>query len=147
MVIPLVALFVSLRSLVRTRLDLQLENLALRQQVSVLRRSAGKRPKLTSGHRLFWVSLSRFWHDWRSALVSSDCEPFVSRAPVFRWTSPRAPVRQQFPTHHAISAGAIFHSDQVAFVPIQAIYPRHGVMRQRLYVLRLVLSQVHTEYA
>jgi hypothetical protein len=45
MLIPLVALLVSLRSLVRSRLDLQLENLALRHSVSVLRRSARKRPK------------------------------------------------------------------------------------------------------
>jgi hypothetical protein len=63
MLIPLVALLVSLRSLVRSRLDLQLENLALRHQVNVPRRSARKRPKLTSGDQLFWVSLSRFWHD------------------------------------------------------------------------------------
>ena len=78
MLIPLVALFVSLRSLVRSRLDLQLENLALRHQVSVLRRSARKRPKLTSGDRLFWVSLSRFWHDWRSALLIVKPETVVA---------------------------------------------------------------------
>ena len=76
MLIPLFALFVSLRSLVRSRL--QLENLALRHQVSVLRRSARKRPKLTSGDRLFWVSLSRFWHDWRSALVIVKPETVVA---------------------------------------------------------------------
>jgi putative transposase len=78
MLIPLVALFVSLRSLVRSRLDLQLENLTLHHQVSVLRRSARKRPKLTSGDRLFCVSLSRFWHDWRSALAIVKPETVVA---------------------------------------------------------------------
>jgi len=69
---------VSLRSLVRSRLDLQLENLALRHQVNVPRRSARKRPKLTSGDQLFWVSLSRFWHDWRSAVVIVKPETVVA---------------------------------------------------------------------
>jgi hypothetical protein len=43
MLIFLAPLLVSLRSLIRSRLDLQLENLALRHQINVLRRSAKKR--------------------------------------------------------------------------------------------------------
>ena len=34
----------------------------------MLKRSAGKRPKLTAADRLFWVFLCRVWNDWRSAL-------------------------------------------------------------------------------
>jgi len=45
-----------------------LENLALRRQLGVLRRSV-KQPKLTSADRLLWAWLSGVWGDWRSALV------------------------------------------------------------------------------
>ena len=65
----LLALLIILRSLIRSRIDLQLENLALRHQIGVLQRSVKKRPKLTSMDRLLWVSLSRIWHDWRSTLA------------------------------------------------------------------------------
>ena len=51
------------------RAALGLENLALRHQIAVLRRSAAKRLKLTSADRLLWICLSRLWHDWRSALA------------------------------------------------------------------------------
>ena len=44
----LVVLLVILRSLIRSRFDLQLENLALRHQIGVLQRSLKKRPKITA---------------------------------------------------------------------------------------------------
>ena len=68
----------TLRSLIRSRMDLQLENLALRHQIGVLRRSAKKRPLLTSTDRLLWVYLSRLWRDWRSALVIVQPETVVA---------------------------------------------------------------------
>src|SRR6266852_6404480 len=52
----------------KSRATLQVENLALRQQLGVLHRSV-KRPKLTSADRLLWAWLSEWWKDWRSALV------------------------------------------------------------------------------
>jgi hypothetical protein len=42
----LLVLFVTLRSILRSRVDLQLENVALRHQIGVLQRSVRKRPKL-----------------------------------------------------------------------------------------------------
>jgi hypothetical protein len=57
----LVALLGFLRSLFRARKDLALENLALRQQLVVLRRARPKRPQLMSADRIFWVWLSRVW--------------------------------------------------------------------------------------
>src|SRR5271169_7221067 len=69
MATSLVALFAALCSIVRSRTNLQLENLALRHQINVLRRSTKKRPKLSSGDRLFWVFLSHIWRAWRSTLV------------------------------------------------------------------------------
>lgn len=69
MLISFTTLFAALSSIVRSRAALQLENLALRNQIGVLQRSARKRPKLTPGDRLLWVWLSRVWRDWRSALA------------------------------------------------------------------------------
>ena len=47
-------LLVLVRSVLRSRAALAAENLALRQQLAVLRRSV-KRPKLRARDRLFWV--------------------------------------------------------------------------------------------
>ena len=74
----LVALLVLLRSLIRSRVDFQLENVALRHQVGVLQRSLKKRRKITAMDRLFWASLSRIWRDWRSALVIVKPQTVVS---------------------------------------------------------------------
>jgi putative transposase len=52
----------------KSRATLHLENLALRHQLGVLRRSV-KRPKLTSADRLLWTWLCEAWSDWQSALV------------------------------------------------------------------------------
>ena len=41
--------------------ELQLENLALRQQLVVLRRSTPKRLKLTTADRIFWLGLRWDW--------------------------------------------------------------------------------------
>ena len=57
-----------LRSFVVPRLVLVTENLALRQQLVVLQRST-KRPRLRHQDRLFWVTLSHMWREWRSILV------------------------------------------------------------------------------
>src|ERR1035441_3558580 len=78
MQISLAALLVALRSIIRSRGDLQLENLALRHQICVLRRSSKRRPKLTSGDRFFWVCLFRLSRDWRSTLVIVKPETVVA---------------------------------------------------------------------
>jgi hypothetical protein len=67
-----------LASIFRSRASLGLENLALRHQIGVLQRSAGKRPKLTSGDRLLWICRSRRWRDCRSALAIVKPETVVA---------------------------------------------------------------------
>jgi len=62
----------------RGRLDLAVENIALRQQLAVLKRSA-RRPRLRPWDRVFWGWLSRLWRDWRSALL------LVKPDTVVRW--------------------------------------------------------------
>jgi len=57
---------------------LLVENLALRQQLMVMRLSV-KRPKIRKRDRLFWVILSRLWKGWKSPLV------IVQPETVIRW--------------------------------------------------------------
>jgi hypothetical protein len=57
---------------------LAIENLALRQQLVVLKRQA-KRPAVRTRDRIFWVILSRIWEDWKSALI------VVKPETVIRW--------------------------------------------------------------
>src|SRR5438874_948794 len=78
MLIFLTTLLATLWSIFRSRASLRLEKLALRHQIGVLHRSAGKRPKLTSGDRLLWICLSRLWRDWRSALAIVKPETVVA---------------------------------------------------------------------
>ena len=67
-----------LKAFFGSRAALAAENLALRQQLIVLRRSV-KRPHLRKGDRIFWSWLSRLWTGWRSALL------IVQPATVVRW--------------------------------------------------------------
>ena len=57
--------------------DLVLENLALREQLRVLRRTA--HPRFCARDRMFWVLLARAWRSWRAALV------VVQPETVIRW--------------------------------------------------------------
>ena len=67
-----------LRLLLPPRSQLMLENLALRQQLAVLRRSV-RRPRLRPWDRLLWTWLSRCWAGWKGALA------IVSPATVVGW--------------------------------------------------------------
>jgi len=84
----LVSLFDCLAAALRSRADLQLENLALRQQLGVLRRGS-KRPQLRQTDRLLWAWLSRVWSGWRDAVVIVKPETVIAwRRRKFReyWT-------------------------------------------------------------
>ena len=65
LVFPLIGCF---RSAWKSRRDLVLENLALRQQINVLQRGVA-RPALLDRDRVFWIALSRLWSSWRGALA------------------------------------------------------------------------------
>ena len=66
----------SLVSAFKTRRSLALENLALRQQLAILQRSA-KRPRVSNVDRGFWVLIRRIWPDWDSVLVIVKPETVV----------------------------------------------------------------------
>ena len=57
----------TLKSALRCQRELAAENLALRQQLAVLKHGH-PRPRLTDADRFFWVLLSRIWPNWRSSL-------------------------------------------------------------------------------
>ena len=58
--------------------DLALENLALRQQLAILKRPK-KRPQIRTKDRLFWIVLCRFWSNWQEPLI------VVKPETVIRW--------------------------------------------------------------
>src|SRR5207253_7197284 len=58
--------------------QLALENLALRQQLAVYKRTV-PRPKLRTTDRLFWLALARVWAGWRQPLV------IVTPDTILRW--------------------------------------------------------------
>src|SRR5437016_9117543 len=64
--------------LLRTRRRLLLENLALRQQLAVLKRKH-PRPRLAVLDQFFWVVARRFWSEWKQALI------IVGPETVVRW--------------------------------------------------------------
>jgi putative transposase len=64
---------------VRSRASLELELIALRHQVTVLRRQHRGRPQLSSIDRLLWVWLYRIWPQVIDAMV------LVKPATVVQW--------------------------------------------------------------
>ena len=62
----------------RSRRNLFVENLALRQQLTVLKRKHPK-PKLRVLDKLFWVLARRCWSDWKESLI------VVTPETVVRW--------------------------------------------------------------
>ncbi len=65
------------REILTSRATLWLENIALRQQVAVLKRER-RQPQLRPLDRVFWVFLSRLWPRWKDALVIVKPETVVS---------------------------------------------------------------------
>ena len=109
-------------SLVRSRVSLQLEILALRHQLMLYHRSI-RRPHVRPSDRIVWSWLSRGWSRWREALV------FVQPAIVLAWQ------RTRFPVHWArLSRGgpgrpAISQEVRELIREVSAANPRWGSTR------------------
>jgi hypothetical protein len=71
-------LVVLVTRLFRSRRDMVLENLALRQQLSVFKRQ-NPRPAFGAPDKLFWVMLTRLWIGWSRALI------LIQPETVIRW--------------------------------------------------------------
>jgi hypothetical protein len=59
-----------------SRRDLMLENLALRQQLAVLKRRHPQ-PRFAAYDKLFWTILRRLWPGWKRALILVQPETVV----------------------------------------------------------------------
>jgi hypothetical protein len=70
--------FGALLRMLYSRRDLFLENLALRQQLALLR-SRHPRPRFSVQDKLFWVAAVRWWSGWKRVLV------VVTPETVVRW--------------------------------------------------------------
>ncbi len=71
-------LIVLVRLLIEDRQKLALENVALRHQLAVLKRSV-TRPKIHDSDRMFWILMKKMLADWRDAVH------FVKPDTVVRW--------------------------------------------------------------
>ena len=69
-------LLLFIRGILRDRAELAAENLALRQQLAVLERTA-KCPRLRKRDRIFWAMLSRICPNRRSALLNVQPDTVV----------------------------------------------------------------------
>jgi putative transposase len=78
MILMILRLLSLIPATLRLRSELALENLALRQQLTILNRRR-RRPKLRKLDRVFWVLLSRSWVRWRETLI------IVKPETVLRW--------------------------------------------------------------
>jgi hypothetical protein len=78
MITLVTAILGALVAALRPRASLVVENLALRQQLVVLRRAV-PRPRLRPFDRAFWAVLSRAWSRWADALI------IVKPATVVAW--------------------------------------------------------------
>ena len=73
------AILVSLfRLLLKDRAQLALENIALRQQLAVYKRTVN-RPRIEDRDRIFWLSIMGMLREWKEALV------FVQPRTVIKW--------------------------------------------------------------
>ena len=91
-------LVVFLIRIFRSRRDLLLENLALRQQLVVLKQRC-PRPQVSTSDKLFWVILRRLWPEWKHALILLQPETVV------RWHRAGFKLYWTWLSRHRVRAG------------------------------------------
>jgi transposase InsO family protein len=125
-------------SVVRSRDDLVLENLALRQQLLAVH-AKRPRPRLGAFDKLFWVLLRRVWSGWKRSLI------LVTPETVVRWH--RAGFRQYWRwisrTHKAVGREPISREVRALIFRMVAENPTWGAPRIHGELLKLgfVLSE------
>jgi len=109
-----------LAAVLKSRAALQAENLALRHQLCVYRRSV-KRPKVKPADRIMWSLLAKAWTGWKDALI------FVKPDTVIRWQ------RKRFKEHWR----KLSQSGECIFRPVYlagAFYPIRNLLSSGLGV-------------
>ena len=84
--------------LFRSRRELLLENLALRQQLTILKQRHPQ-PRFAITDKLFWVMLRRLWYGWKCALV------LVRPETVVRWHRTGFKLYWKWLSRHRTGAG------------------------------------------
>jgi hypothetical protein len=117
---PMIAFFIGLLTCLspffRSRYNLSLEILALRQQLAVLRRKHPQ-PGLRTQDRVFWILLRRLWPAWNNVLIIVKPETVVAwhragfRAPVF------APLKEPW---SRIPGNGLLATDNDEIFPVKA---------------------------
>lgn len=88
----------TLLSAFKTRRQLALENLVLRQQLAVYKQSR-RRPQLSDADRAFWKAISSIWTSWRQTLVVVQPATVIRRhRKAFRWSWTRRCAKHGRPT-------------------------------------------------
>lgn len=131
----------SLRSLILNRAALQLENLALRHQLQVLERGRPTRVRLTAADRLFWVWLSRIWHDWRPALV------VVQPATVLTWHRRGFRLFWTWKSRHRIGRPAVSPDVRALIRTMSRANPLWGAPRLHGELLKLGIAVAQSTVA
>jgi transposase InsO family protein len=81
----LLVLLITIRSSLKTQHQLALENLALRQQLAMLRQTV-KRPRVSWFDRVFWIIFARYVEQWRALLHALHPDTVVCwHREGFRW--------------------------------------------------------------
>lgn len=93
-------LLISILRSFRSRRSLFLENLALRQQLAILKRKH-PRPSLAPADRLFWTLAKRFWSGWKQCLI------LVSPETVVRWHRAGFAVYWRMPSGKTSRSGSV----------------------------------------
>jgi hypothetical protein len=125
-----------------------LENLALRQQLSIYKRKQ-KRPRLVGRDRWFWIALSVLWKEWRRALC------IVHPDTVVRWQRERfrrfatglitntipcwlISVKNRSPSSETVMCLATQQSRDLVLANhrLQGAYGWHGLSRERRGLVR-----------
>jgi len=84
MLTTLIAILRAVLSAFRSHRDLAIENLALRQQLAIYKRTV-RRAKIKISDRVLWVTLHRFWSGWRDVLIVVKPEISVTFRPIYVW--------------------------------------------------------------
>ncbi len=118
----------------KSRADLALENLALRQQLALLHRRA-KRPRFGPIDRLFWTWLSSRWNRWREALL------VIRPETVIRWHRQGCGAFWSWKSHRGQVGRPRVASDLAALVRTMALAnPLWGAPRIHGELLKLGLD-------
>jgi hypothetical protein len=111
--------------------QLALENLTLRQQLAVYKRTA-TRPKLRTTDRLFWVWLAKVWAGWRQPLL------IVTPDTVLRWQRRRFPgYWTQLSARHTGGRPPVHAEIQALVRRLAAANPLWGAPRIHAELLKL----------